>query len=576
MSFSRGSRVTLTACWLLVLLPVLFSAGLLARYGVEAPFWDDWSLAGHLESIQKGEWTPGRLLAQHNEHRPAVPIGLQILAARIWGWQFRAMMWVTQALLFAMFLGLVMLWRRAAGPPRAWTVAALALVSFLLYWPAQYQNTLWAFQICFFLPAACLLAVVVVASPPVARLGVALTMSAICCAIASFSVFAGLFTWPIAGVATLAAYGRPSRKDWWTWAAWGLACVAVLAAYFHGYHEPPGGPSPVAALKQPLALLTAFATCIGSPFGVGPYRFAIARGVGFVAIAVLFLLAIGVWKRRTDRALLLGVIPWMAMGAYGLLTAAAIAAGRMAYGDHALFESRYATIVAWIFMAIVMLATALRNRAEQQETRVAASRWFWRAVAVVLVTLGIFSQPQQLQAVRQHAQVRRQARALLMLGATARSGWPTVPREYDWTYVWTITRVMRSGGWLPQPPAAPAWMADDPRTTDCAHGAVEAMIATGTRVMASGWAYLPEGGRPADAILGTTGAPPRQIFLTTPTTGRLDVVQRFQTEDAMISSWFVDLPSTLLSDEIDIWAFDVDHIRAYRLCRLDAQRANAR
>ena len=137
----------------LIAAPVALAACLVARYGVDVPFWDEWTIAEFLQKIDGGTLTASALLSQHNEHRMLVPRIIQLVVAFGVGWDTRILMWLSQGLLLAGLSGCVVLWRRSLAHRATWPATiSLALVALLLFSPAQHQNLLWGFRDLLFHP----------------------------------------------------------------------------------------------------------------------------------------------------------------------------------------------------------------------------------------------------------------------------------------------------------------------------------------------------------------------------------------------------------------------------------------
>ena len=251
--------------WALVCAPAVFAALLVFRYGVDVPFWDEITIAGLLEDLDRGALTLRGLFGQHNEHRMLVPRVLQLAVARSVGWDTRVLMWLTQVVLLTMMGGCIVLWRRSVTSRAPWALVSLTLVSLVLFSPAQHQNLFWGFQICFYIPPACLLASVILTSSPKTTLGPALAAAAALSTTATFSIFPGLLTWPLAAGAALFRYGLPSRGTMRAWGFWAACAVFTTGIYFFGYEAPSQSPSVLAALRQPFTLLSGIAVCVGNP-----------------------------------------------------------------------------------------------------------------------------------------------------------------------------------------------------------------------------------------------------------------------------------------------------------------------
>ena len=368
-----GAHALTSIQWVLIALPAAFAAWMVAQYGVDVPFWEEWTIAGFLQNVDDGVLTWSALVGQHNEHRMMVPRIVQLAVALTVGWDTRILMWLSQGLVLATLTGCVLLWRRSLEHRTAWPpTLSLALASLLLFSPAQHQNVLWGFQICFYIPAACLLASTIVTFSPRARPGLSLAAAAVLSTIATFSILPGLLTWPLTALAVRFRFGPLSRATAWKWCLWAAWATAVVGFYFFRYQAPEHSPSWVAALQDPLALLTGIAVCVGNPFGVGtqPVRFAVATGV--LATGALGWLMLSIWRRRSDPQLVVRAAPWIVLSSFGFLSGVAIAIGRLGYGYVALLESRYATLTVWLYIGLVMLAAVLRDRAA---TAFASRQW---------------------------------------------------------------------------------------------------------------------------------------------------------------------------------------------------------
>ena len=554
-SFRRG-------LWAVVALPAVLSAWMVAHFGVDVPFWDEWTIATFLQRIDDGTLTFAALFAQHNEHRMLVPRIVQLLAALTGTWDTRVGMWLTQGLLVAMMAGCVTLWRPTTRPRySSWMLLSLSLVSLILFSPAQHQNLFWGFQFSFYIPAACLLASTIVAAAPAIGLGRALTLIAILSSVATFSLFPGLMTWPLGAASVLLVRGHPRRDDWWKWCGWAACCGGVILAYFLNYEPPPAVPSVWPALGDPRTLAGGVAACIGAFMGVGAQPVALAIVTG-AAIAGSFLsLVATLWRRRADAPLVAAAAPWIVMGSFGLLTAIAIAIGRVGYGYVALVESRYAAFTGWILIGILMVAATLRDH-----LGTIAARQMWRAAAVLILALSAIGLPYQLTSVQRGYHERLQSLALYTFAEAAPRAVPLLPPWLDWpAFRQTLLHIERSG-WRKTRPASPIWIDDDRLRAMCGFGSVEFLTAAGHKTMAGGWAYLPSLDRPADAILATRGASRRIVVAYPPLIGRRDIGERFQSEGALVTGWTVEAPDDPDAEAIEFWALDVSTLRASALC----------
>jgi hypothetical protein len=250
------------------------------------------------------------------------------------------------------------------------------------------------------------------------------------------------------------------------------------------------------------------------------------------------------------------------MGLFGLSAALAIAAGRVRYGYIALMESRYSTMTAWVFIALVMLTSILRDRTK---SRAAACGWFAMAIGALL--LYGFSLPNHLAASQRSYRDRLQGLAVYLFSEASPAGLPMVPTELDWPSIRRLVAHVEQAGWRTARPLSITWVFGDQLPATCDTGVVEFSTVEGTHLMAGGWAYLPTVHRPADGVLVTSGSPRQVAVLQPPLIGRGDIGRRFDTDAALVTGWTIDARPENLGGAIEFWALNVETLHAYKLCQ---------
>jgi hypothetical protein len=254
--------------------------------------------------------------------------------------------------------------------------------------------------------------------------------------------------------------------------------------------------------------------------------------------------------------------PWIVMGSFGLLSAIAVALGRVGYGHVALLESRYTALTMWTLVAVLMIAATLRDRLG---TGNAAKMWTTAALATLAFSLIGF--PHHLASLRREYHERLQSLAIYTFAEAAPRGVPLLPPWLDWTTFRQQLIQMEHSGWRKARPDRLTWVNADELPEPCGFGTVEFLSAVGSRTMAGGWAYLPALGRPADAILMTTG-PSRDIgVVQPPLIGRGDIGDRFGGDGALVTGWTLESRTAPPGEAIEFWALDVKTLHAYPLCQ---------
>jgi len=196
--------------------------GYVLAYGVSVAFWD--SVAWTNLTSPKG-LTLGTLWAQHNESRTFFPNILAYVVINITSWNDVALMLISATLMVGA-LGVIIsgLWREIRMAPLRWIPLPFVVLTL-----AQYENTLWSFQIAwpftlFFLLAS--LRLLLKEELSIGRLSGAVLLGVI----ASYSLLQGLLIWP-AGLIVLLAKGTSRR---WL-AIWIPAAAVCTAVYFIGF-----------------------------------------------------------------------------------------------------------------------------------------------------------------------------------------------------------------------------------------------------------------------------------------------------------------------------------------------------
>jgi hypothetical protein len=330
-----NERVTL-AIWLAVALLVVFHATMLIRYSVDFPFQDDFtqllavpsyfdhygSLAGKISYV----------LELSVEHRIATLRLVSLVQAKLLGGlQFQWLI-LYGNVLCALAAGLVV--HEADVWHRPW----LALVgATLLTSPALYIAHYWAtaavqhLGLAFYAFAALYCAT---------RSGTQWTIAGLAFAVAAACTAAnGLLTFLTAvGVLVIA-------QRWRSALVWAIAAIAIFSVYFLGYEPPPGRAAPLETLRDPMRFLLGWISALGSIAG--------ARMPSIVLGSILIVASVVVaWRVRTG-ACGPTALAWLL---FPILSAAAIAAGRLPWGDEEVLNSRYR---AYSALAVIVGTAAI-------------------------------------------------------------------------------------------------------------------------------------------------------------------------------------------------------------------------
>ena len=338
-----------------LLSPVVLTYIYIRHYGINVPFWDQWSFLEFLQKWSMHTATLADLVEQHNEHRIVFPRLIMTGLAAVTSYNTLAEMYLGWMCVCATTLVIFFMYRKTVKISDITLIQFIPVVALLFSW-RQVENWLWGFQLGFFLPLSlvlCCFALIELSE----ALGFYFLGAVITAGIASFSLASALSVWPI-GLWQLWRKER-SRNTKHTKAAykmtwsWGLIGAGALGLYLLGYNKPAHHPSLAYSLEYPRAAFLFFLAVLGSPLCVDRYS-AITTG--------LLLLLSGVYAYAANRPKLFSLNSfWDALVAFAICSAVLLVAGRASLGLEQALAPRYTTFVILgligLYVRLLMLAS---------------------------------------------------------------------------------------------------------------------------------------------------------------------------------------------------------------------------
>ena len=328
-SAPRSGQTGLTCLGALgMVLPIGAYFWFIHQYSVNVVYWDQWSDIGLLDHWYRGTLTWSDLWASHGDHRILFPNLIVIALAQFTHYNVVFEEYLSGAMLVTA-AGLFISTHRRRSPSTP--LIYYCPVTLLLFSFVQFQNTLWGFQMAWYLITLALTLALFLLDRP-ALTGWVFAGAIAATVIGSFSSLQGLLIWPV-GLLILYVRRRP-RRSLLIW----IACALITAtAYF--YHLYPSYYSnQTYVFTHPIESLRFFLFLIGSVLGIqstnSPWP-VIVFGTFVMVIAILLVVK---YQRRSEH----GSSPiGVALICYGVLFAATITQGRAFYGLYA--PSRYST-----------------------------------------------------------------------------------------------------------------------------------------------------------------------------------------------------------------------------------------
>ncbi|NNE92906.1 MAG: hypothetical protein HKN23_14780 [Verrucomicrobiales bacterium] len=210
--------------------PAIVLVILIGQNGVNIPVYDGWERT----ELFMGPLTFAELYAPHIDHRMVFPRLLMIGLAHLGDGDLRWEMVASFGFGVAAAIGIWKLARATLGE-NSWGTGAAFLCNLWIFSPMQYDNWLWAYQIAFLMPMACLVWALWVTIQPWAWWKKWL-LAGVLAIIGTHSFSHGLFIWPAVFFLALLLPGFKKKPVFLV--AFAALAVAILVPYFTVDYEP--------------------------------------------------------------------------------------------------------------------------------------------------------------------------------------------------------------------------------------------------------------------------------------------------------------------------------------------------
>lgn len=332
----------------------LFLIYLIGLYGVDIPFWDQWSYVVKIQRFYEGTLAFRELFEQHNEHRIFFPLLIMLPLMSLSDWNIWYELGANVVLGVGIFLVIFRQFDRTFRlASHALTLFVSFLVSILTFSTSQFENWLWGWQIQIFLNVLMVCLGFSYLST-LAQHKQNFVYAILCGVVAVFSFANGMAYWLIGFLFILIA--KLSLKQKAVYASIWLAIFVLLAGfYFYDYHKPVGHPPLSYALTHLSEYVQYVLVYLGRPI-VSSYPEAMSFSLVALVIQgyVLWLMyRTKYWQENP------AVTAFLGMSLYALMSASITGLGRVSFGLGQAITSRYVTIsnLFWIcFVAMLLVA----------------------------------------------------------------------------------------------------------------------------------------------------------------------------------------------------------------------------
>jgi hypothetical protein len=372
--------------------PVVAYFWFIGNYAVNVIYYDSWSDI-FLIANESSLW------AQHNENRLLFPNILVLLQSDTTHFNIVFEEFLSGAMLVAatgLFIGA----HKRRSPSTPWLYycpVVLVMLSFV-----QAGNTLWGFQLAWYLVILAFAATIfIIDRPTLTR--IELLAAIVVAVVGSFSSLQGLLIWPVGLV--LLWHRRRTRGFLYAWSA---SAVITGALYFYGFDFGSTHSDTSYLLSNPIAGVRTFFFVIGDVFGGkitdnnGAFiPNAPQASVSIVILLGIVLFAIAVWVivvyglRRDDAS---GRPVGVVMVVFGILYVLTIVVGRTSPSPTSGGASRYTTftllIVAGCYLSLLSRPRARTRTPERRQPELTTKstylivRWTLLCAVCLLVVLG--------------------------------------------------------------------------------------------------------------------------------------------------------------------------------------------
>ncbi|MEN9518674.1 MAG: hypothetical protein RLZZ381_1262 [Cyanobacteriota bacterium] len=501
--FKSGSIHDLT--WTVIcIFPFLILIYLVASYGVNVPYMDQWELTSLFEKVAKGNLSFQDLFAQHNEHRLFFPRFIFIALAFLTHWNTKYEMYFSILLIVVSYVLIQKIFSRQVfrKDTEFWLISlsiSIIITSFV-----QEQNLLWGFQVAWFFISFCLILAIFLLTSRLRSIWLKILLGGTVCIIASFSSAHGLMTWLAVTpcILTLAHESNKikTRSVIKIVLCWSILFVLSCSIYFHNYQKPPSHPDTLFFVKHLDVSLNYFFSLLGTPlFSASDLSWL----PGLVITANFFWFFIR-YVQNPYSEFSQQASPWLSMGSFAFLFTLITAVGRSGFGATQAYSSRYTSITILLIIALIQLWRL-------KSFKLSNYRWQYLAVTSIFTVLVSISSINKISVAQEGRLDRGSSRSCLEITASVDSGMDSCLQRLfpDPKLLRKRTKMLNQIGIRQDPESLNFLTAqnnsygfiDSPQASEQALSIKKTCLNCAQEITVAGWAILPNELKPASLVL---------------------------------------------------------------------------
>jgi hypothetical protein len=365
----------------LLILPPFALLLVVAVFGVNAPFWDEWELVPFIDGVLERGPQFGEFFARHNEHRIFFPKIVFLFSALASNFNVKVNMYISWVLMLAMYACYLLHLKTnivcKTAPLKVKRLFFGLAAGFCCFNIIQSENILWGFQTGFLMTAAfSVICFYCFSRWYTGKKFRYLFISMASGFIASFSSMQGLFIFPAAAgvVFLLFLSGEKPRLKYMLPLV--ILAIFTFTLYFYDYSPPVH--HGVYFMKSPARAALSFFMCIGNIFPFRSVILYLAAGMLIFALSASLTVYLIIKKKVAEHIFPLCLIY------FGCAFCASIALGRSGMGWQAVLASRYTTFSLFIPTGLALMAPAEFNNAAPLT---AFNRLVKGSVSLILIVL---------------------------------------------------------------------------------------------------------------------------------------------------------------------------------------------